>query len=128
VTTYAKDLRLFLCIWVAQTISLFFYGHVIMSTWVAGAGNGADDLQRHLEFLSLPIAWANPRFIITPETGIVAILGITIANAYAYALALFPCVRIVQSYMRNNRVTQLGISHTVEHFDTYEIDEIHRED
>jgi hypothetical protein len=122
VSVYKNDIRLFLSLWFGAAATLFLQGHVVMSSWAVALGAQPEELYEHLEFLSLPMAWASPRFLIAPDTGVVAILGISILNAYVYALALFPCVRVVQWSVRRNRVTQLGISRTVDYFDTHEVD------
>ena len=80
------------------------------------------ELQENFGFLSMPLGWASPRFVITPRMSFFGVVGVIFVNSYLYAILLFPCVRLVQASMRRNRVTQLGISNPIEHFDTYEED------
>lgn len=107
VELWRRNLNLFLVLWFTLTFFLVTYGFVV--SWLAyRLGQSPGDVREATDMFSVPLAWVNSAFIITPARSLTAVFGIVFANCFFYAAALLAILRIVQSRLRQ-RVTQIGI-------------------
>jgi hypothetical protein len=107
---WLRNLRLLLGFWFGQTFCLLAYGFI--TGWVSYLLGGTQpDIREVCDFFSLPLAWVNSRFEISPTTSFPALLGIVFANSFFYAVTYTALTRIVQSRLRKP-FTKLGISAT----------------
>jgi hypothetical protein len=107
---WLRNLSLLLMFWFGQTFFLLAYGFI--AGWVSYLLGGTQrDIREVCDFFSLPLAWVNSRFEISPTISLPSLLGIVFANSFFYAVTYTALTRIVQSRLRKP-FTKLGISAT----------------
>ena len=106
---WLRNLSLLLMFWFGQTFFLVAYSFIAGSAYLLGGTQG--DIRELCEFFSLPLAWVNSRFEISPTISLPALFGIVFANSFFYAVTYTALTRIVQSRLRKP-FTKLGISAT----------------
>jgi hypothetical protein len=80
-------------------------------------GAKPSEIKEQLYRLSMPLALFNSQFLITPEKRFVDACGVMVGNSLLIALPIFGCVKVVQAAFRRNRVTQIGITDSVDESD-----------
>jgi hypothetical protein len=87
-----------------------FIQQFILFGWAAFLFGTKRELYEHLEMLSYPIAWINPKFLITPQNSFFDVCGVLLANSYFGAFTYWVCANTVRAIFRRSRVTQLSIT------------------
>src|SRR6516162_1899761 len=72
------------------------------------------EIKEHLEILSEPLRFFSEQFLITLDQSFLNAFGIMLGNSFVISLPLFLCGKIVQFVFRRNRVTQIGLSGSVD--------------
>jgi hypothetical protein len=104
---WRQNMRLLLMLWFAQASFLLAYGLVL--GWVSYLVGGTQgDVREVCELFSVPLAWMNPDFVISPTSSLPAAFGIVFVNSFFYAATCTALTRIVQSRLRKP-ITQIGI-------------------
>jgi len=106
---WLRNLSLLLMFWFGQTFFLVAYSFIAGSAYLLGGTQ--EDIRELCAFFSLPLAWVNSRFEISPTISLPALFGIVFANSFFYAVTYTALTRIVQSRLRKP-FTKLGISAT----------------
>lgn len=104
----ARNLGVFLGIWLAIVVSIMTYGYVL--GWLAYFNGSHRDLAESMDLWSVPLGFVNPEFVVRPDKSLVEVIGIVSANCYFWALGLTLIFKFVHSRMRRSRVTELAIS------------------
>jgi hypothetical protein len=89
---------------------IIFVEQFIFFGWGIVAMGSRQDLYDHFQMLSVPLAWINPNFLITPEKSFLDVCGIILANSYFGAFFLWLCGNGVRAVFRRNRVTRMSIT------------------
>jgi hypothetical protein len=89
---------------------IIFIEQFILFGWGIVAMGSRQDLYDHFQMLSVPLAWINPNFLITPQRGFLDVCGILLANSYFGAFAMWSCANTVRAVFRRNRVTRMSIT------------------
>jgi len=100
----------FTTVWILWAIILCIY-YLDIGGLFSGVG-ATRDFREHMESLSYPLGYLNPRFLITAQTAGIDLVGITLANSCFYAALIAACFTFVRWVFRRNRVTQIGLGQT----------------
>jgi len=98
-----RNVEVFLLLWFGCAFFIFLNG--VLSAAVEGK-------HAFFGYLSLPLAWFDPAFVVGSETALIGVLTIVLANTFICAVCLFPLTMIYQAAFRRSHITQLGISHS----------------
>jgi hypothetical protein len=102
-----RNIRMFVGLWLYLTVFLLVYSLIF---WGLASTSGEAAKSESSEMFSLPLAWANRAFLITPDKSFVATVGIVFANCFFYTATLLGLWRFVRSRFRKSAVTQLNIT------------------
>ncbi len=95
-------------------VTLFTVEFIGFLTAFVLLGANPREVQEQLEFLSEPLRWFSPQFLITPDKSFLDVCGIMLGNSFFLGIPFVLCGKAIQYVMRRNRVVQLGIDHSVE--------------
>jgi hypothetical protein len=109
VTLVSSLLTIFMALFLVEFLG-FLTAYVVL-----GAKPG--EIQEQLDFLSVPLGWFSSQFVITPNKNFIDVVGIMLGNSFLIAIPVFLCVKGVQAVMRQSRVTQMGISQSIDDTD-----------
>ena len=111
---------LFVSFWISLIIVIL--GYSVVLGWIAFLADGSPrDIREITEMWSIPLGVVNSAFVVRPDKSFVAVLGIVSANCYFWALGLALVFKVVHGVLRRSRVTELGISSSVQTDDDDEI-------
>jgi len=108
--TVSRDILAFVAFWAACGLVGIVEMYDAFGWLMVLLGASQREIKEHFEMLSMPLDWANPTFIIRPDTNIVKVCGIIAFNSFFYAAALFATFKVVRIFLRRGNVTQLRIS------------------
>ena len=100
----------FAACYIGLALTIIIQQFIVIGWAIVILGGSKRDLYEHFEMLSIPLAWINQNFLITPSRSILDVFGILLANSYFGAFALWACGNAVHAIFLRNRVTQLGIT------------------
>jgi hypothetical protein len=89
---------------------IIFIEQFVLFGWGIVAMGSRQDLYDHFQMLSVPLAWINPNFLITPQRSFSDVCGILLANSYFGAFTMWLCANGVRAIFRRNRVTRMSIT------------------
>jgi hypothetical protein len=98
-------------------VSFFTVEFVGFLTAYVVLGAKPAEIQEQLEFLSEPLRWFSPQFLITPDKSFLDVCGIMLGNSFLIGIPIFLCAKSVQAVLRRNRVVQIGIDHSIDQTD-----------
>jgi hypothetical protein len=96
-----RNVELFLLLWFGWAFFIFLNG--ALSAAVEGKS-------AFFGYLSAPLGWFDPAFVVGSETTSIGVLTIVLANTFVSAVCLFPLTMIFQAAFRRSHITQLGIN------------------
>ena len=99
-TVLRRNFELFVSLW------SFWALLILMNGVISGALEGKNVF---FHYLSSPLGWFDPAFVVTRETTFLRAFGAFLANSFACALFFFPLSIIFRAAFRRSHVTQLGI-------------------
>jgi hypothetical protein len=96
--------------WVSAAISAFLFQFLGLGIALLLLGASHQELMDHIEFLSVPLAWISPNFLLTPANSFFDLCGILLGNSVFYGTFVFACYQPVRWAFRRARPTQLSLS------------------
>jgi len=96
-----RNLELFIGLW------LYWILFILVNGIISGALEGK---RAFFQYLSGPLGWFDPAFIVRPETTSVGTFGIFLANTFICAVFFFPLSVIFRVAFRRSHITQLGLN------------------
>jgi hypothetical protein len=102
-----KNIESFMTLWLRLALFILFNG---VLSWVL------EDRGMFFAYLSGPLSWFDPAFVIRADTTHIVMFGIFLTNTIVGTFFLFPLILLLQTIFRTifrrNRVTLLGIDGT----------------
>jgi len=95
-----RNVELFMSVWLGYAFFIFLQG--AFSAPVEGK-------RTFFAYLSTPLGWFDPAFMVGSETTFNGALRIFLANTFICAICLFPLTVIFRAAFRRSHITQLGI-------------------
>jgi hypothetical protein len=99
-TVLRRNFELFISLW------SFWALLILLNGVISGALEGKSAF---FHYLSSPLGWFEPVFVVRTETTFLRTFGTFLANSFACALFFFPLSIIFRAAFRRSHVTQLGI-------------------
>src|SRR5438445_7596899 len=96
-----RNVGLFVSLWMYWGFFIFLNG--VLSAAVEGK-------HAFFGYLSGPLGWFDPAFVVGSETAFIRVLAIVLANTFICAVCFFPLTIVFQAVFRRSHITQLGIS------------------
>ena len=96
-----RNVELFLSLWLGWA---FF---IVLNGALSAALEGKSAFWR---YLSGPLGWFEPAFVVRTETTFIGMSEIVLANTFVCAVCLFPLSMIFKAAFRRSHITQLGIN------------------
>jgi hypothetical protein len=96
-----RNVELFMSVW------LYWALFILANGIISGAMEGK---RAFFLYLSGPLGWFEPAFVVRTETTSTSAFGIFLANTFICAVFFFPLTLMFRAAFRRGHVTQLGIS------------------
>lgn len=96
-----RNFELFMSLWFGWALFILLNG--VMSAALEGK-------RAFFAYLSGPLGWFDPAFVVRTETTSMSMFEIFLANTFVCAVCLFPLNMIFRAVFRRSHVTQLGIN------------------
>jgi hypothetical protein len=100
-SVFRRNVELFLSLWFGWAFFIVLNG--VLSAAVEGKS-------AFYGYLSAPLGWFEPAFVVRTETTFIGTSEIVLANTFICAICLFPLSIIFQVAFRRSHIVQLGIN------------------
>ncbi|MGA2966304.1 MAG: hypothetical protein ABSD64_08835 [Terriglobales bacterium] len=96
--------------WLGAAMTVFLVEFLLLGAAHVLLGASRPELLEHLWMLSMPLAWINPNFLLTPAKSFPDVCGVILGNSVFFGSLMFACYQIVCWAFRRARPTRLSIS------------------
>jgi hypothetical protein len=106
---YPQPRITFVSVFLGMFVTFFLVEFLAFLTLYVALGAKPVELQEHLWIMSEPLVFFDQQFLITPEKTFVDVCGILLGNSFLIGIPVFVSSKVVQFFLRRNRVLQIGI-------------------